>query len=275
VPTRPISAFRAAIATGGVSAGTALAVAGPRVLLAVGSEAAAHAGVILISGAVLLVVGSAVPPGRRTLPLLLAVAGVLLLLVRDPVLWHRYGWATVGLLLITGGVRIMVAVPLPTRPRRRDVDTFRRVYAGPFQRTVFEPAKAAHTPRHISVFSCLGAVTVDLTGAAAPATPLIEIFVTGCGATVKIVIPDGWIAVAGRVTAVRRVRMRGPLDSPRPVEDPNAEFQKLRELVKRKEAAAKVMEGSGAAVVVHVVGLAGSVTVDGGPAGAPTSAAQP
>jgi len=257
MPIRPISPLRAAAATVGISTGTTLAVAGPDALVRAGATLIAHAGVILICAAVLLVAGSAVRSGRRLLPVVLAVAGLLLVLAEDAVLWHRYGWPALGSLLVAGGVRIMVATPAPSHPSRRDADTLRRVFAGPFRDGAFRAADAAQTPRHISVVACFGKATVDLRDAAVPRTALVEVFITGCRASVDIIVPDSWPIAAGRVTLTRRVQMRGHLDLAVPVEDPNADFGKLTELVTRKATA----QGEGAAVLVHVVGFASSVFV--------------
>ena len=105
-------------------------------------------------------------------------------------------------------------------------------------------------------------IDVDLRTAQPPQYGPLQVFVSCWGGAVHLDFPEGWAVVAGRLLAARSIRFKGALDSadtfPSP-DDPTT-VEMLNEVAEQRGQSTGSTDPT-VAVVVHVLGIGGTVTV--------------
>jgi hypothetical protein len=180
----------------------------------------------------------AVPRGAATGPLLLLLAGLAgLAAQRD---WgqgvDRRG--LVPLLLAAGGAAVAF---VPTGPRPAYETVVHR-------RSIALPRNAVMTgrpPRRVGLTCVVGRLGLDLTNVDVGKQP-IEVYVTILGGRVEVVAPAGCPLLAGELASAHGTRFEGLLDEASP------------------RAVGEQTRPPAPAVVVHVLGLFGTVVVSRG-----------
>jgi hypothetical protein len=109
--------------------------------------------------------------------------------------------------LIAGGV----AIAMSSRRRELDIDTgVSRCTTIVLPRT-FQFAQA---PRKLIIRALAGDLVVDLSEALLPRQQEIEIDLLSLYGFIKILIPEEWMVVHGRLETAHRIRLDGKLDPP-------------------------------------------------------------
>ena len=235
--------------------GLVLAIDGPTRVGEVTHDIARHAGACILAAAVIVLIYNLAPRGTLLGPAVLAVAGLGVLTWQNQWWPVKPEWAALGItMLLLGGVVVIrkdrvVATSDPTR-RLVALFTRRRVALGALD----------NAPEQLSLIAFLAPLEVDLTSAQRPSYGPVEVLVTCWGGAVRLTVPSHWAVVAGRLAAARAIQFSGALDSsdafPSPEDDVAAE--QLAELAKSR---ARLPDETGTVVVIHVLGLGGSVTV--------------
>lgn len=238
--------------------GAILVVAGPAGLAAAVRVLLGHAGLVLIGMALAALLYNLAPQGTLAGPVVLAAVGGAVLAWQRGWWSARSIWALVGLALaLTGGALVIRKDPgvVTTEPVRRIVAPAVR------RRLAFRSEEGA--PERLRLVAVAARIDVDLRQAQPPAYGPMEVFVSCWGGTICFDIPDSWAVVAGRLTAARSIRFEGILDSADTFPDPDD--PEMAERLAQIASSRKDSTGAtdvGAAIVVHVLGIGGSVTVD-------------
>ena len=240
-----------------VAAGALLAAGGPAYVATGIRTLLGHSGFILIACAIALLIYNLSPTGAVGGPVVLAVAGGLVLATQRNWWSARSTWEVAGLVMVCTGGALVV---------RRDHGV---TSSGPVRRTTSLLARRTlrfgpkvYTPERLILTSVAARLDVDLHAAQPPQFGPLQIFVSCWGGTVHLDFPDGWAVVAGRLLASRSIRFKGALDSTETFsspEDPTTEEILMEVAEARKKSAGTT--GQAVAAVVHVLGLGGSVTV--------------
>lgn len=244
--------------------GTALALDGAtglRNLLAVAQDAVPY---LLIATALAVLV-------RVLSPSALVVFAVLLLALSFVLLAERHDWwrvfdpPSLWLTLATAGV-VAATFAVPLRDDLSGHAVRRRAICWPREYRCRDIA-----PAHIHLTATLAQAVVDLVPATRAHDTVVEVFVRRWGGRVELRVPDRWLVLVGRVRPLSaHLGLIGPVDDTKVYANPAGEDRDdIEKLLKEADQAA---EGSGdtaspprVAVVVHVLGLGGSVrTTKGG-----------
>lgn len=215
----------------------------------------------LVAAGVLALAGRLVPRVIDPGPILLILIGASVIAVQRS--WFPGGSLTnvAGLLTITVGGWLMTATPSASR----QADPVRRASTAILPRRV-RIAGPSPTPLQISVLAVCGRITLDLRDAADPELTRVEITVScWAGGSVDIFLPGHWAIACGRVESVRAIRMAGRVDT--------AEITRFPDLAETRAVLRTVAEDrlrtvpaagrAPVAVVVHIVGVLGRVTLAG------------
>lgn len=252
----------AVLTTGGLAAVETAAVAGGRA-----------AGVLLVVGAIGCLLANIAPRGTLLGPLLLLAVGLAVVALQRDWLSSRGGWPAVGFLISVGGAFMTTRSTPPTQPP----EPVRRVFGVALRRRLSYRAGEA-APAQLRLITIVNRTEIDLSAAGLPEFgDIVELVVTSVFGTVEIDLPPSWPVVAGRVTASRHVRLSGVLDSDVSFDDPDADAdpdtgesqQDGLDLIIGKRKQATGSAHGGAAVVIHVLGWGGSITVKGADATQP------
>jgi hypothetical protein len=245
-----------------VGLGSTLAVGQPAGLLELGRALWARLDVILIAIAIITILATVAPRGSLGGAVVFGSAGLAVHLGR------RGGWSApdVWLLLGAGAVAaggwlaMTVDVPEPDQ-----IDPVRRRIALLFPRRIGLAGRRA--PDILSVVAVGTCVRVDLSAAKAPKGETIELLISCWAARVELAVPARWPVVAGRLASAHAIRFCGELDLAEPTPFPHLPEQaaRLTKVTAERTAAHERSPASGraAAIVIHVLGLAGEVTIVG------------
>lgn len=241
------------------AAGTVLAVAGPRMLLDMARWSVRHGGILLLGLAAAVTLWIAVPAGKRKWPMLLAGAGVVVLLLQHGVSPS---------IIAGGGVVALGALVSAVRPSSvfRDdlvdpVHTYRRV--GYARKIV---ARHGHrVPDQIRLLSVATRTELNLEEAQSGTDEFLELVLTCWLSHIEITLPSHWAVVAGRVAATRHITFVGDLDSAEVFTD--IKLPEQLKILKSVVAARSRGIANGArddvvGVVIHVAGGFGRVTLN-------------
>jgi hypothetical protein len=237
-----------------VGAGSVLTAAGPTGLSRLGVLLVDNAGWLLIALGTLALLSAIAPRGALLGPLLLILAGLVVIGWPQPEIWTLSGSVITvggGLLLIRG-----------TQGRTRNEDRVMRRSGALVRRTILLDHKDI-CPDHMFLRAVCGKLIVDVTQARPPGGDVLELMITCWGGWVDIRPPEHWAVVSGRLAAANLIVFDGPLDDRQP--HPNAArldgdaLDQLKDKRVKQEHRDKGLQA--ALVVVHVMGLGGGVTV--------------
>jgi len=239
--------------------GAVLAAQGPEGVAWIVVGLTQHMALILLCLATGALLYNIAPRGALPGPLLLGSAGLTVLAIRnqwwnDQDVWFLTGTA----LAIVGGLTVMRKrqTTLRSNPVRRIVGAIVR------RRLVVEADQYA--PERIVVLAICGRVEIDLRLARLPRYGPVEVMVSCWMSAVELFVANHWPVVAGRVHAARGIQLEGCLDSSELFDEPESEEQgeRLVQLAKERQISMKA-DQEGSAIVVHVLGLGGSVSISG------------
>jgi hypothetical protein len=199
------------------------------------------------------------PRGALSGPFLLGGAGFAVLAVRNQWWNARDIWLLTGTALaIAGGLTLMRKRQSPFRS-----DPVRRI-AGAIVRRRLVINSDQCAPDRLLVLAIFGRVDIDLRSAGVPSYGLVEVMVSCWMGTVEFFVADHWPVVAGRVHAARGVKLEGILDSTETFDEPESKEHEetLQELIRKRQVSMK-SEREGSVVVIHILGLGGSVSISG------------
>lgn len=240
-----------------VGVGTILAIDGPDGVSGLLRWLVSHVGMIILGVTVVGLLHNIAPRGSVVGPGALGTIGLAVVMFQEG-WWPPLGaWPMIGIgIALAGGFIVMQENVPPPQPA-----PIRRVVGALFNREVIYLA-GQDAPQRLSVIALGCRVNVNLASAGLPRYEPVEINIACLLGHVEIALPNHWPVVAGRVGSTRSVRLTGLLDSADTFDDPQAEDQleALHELVARRRKAAR-MRKPGSAVVVHIVGFGGGVTV--------------
>jgi hypothetical protein len=240
-----------------VAVGAVFAVDGPAKVEALARDLIRHAGLGLIAVAVIVLVYNLAPRSALAGPILLAIVGVLVLAWQNHWWTVRSGWSAAGTAIaLLGGYLAMRRTP-----SKATTDPAQRLTAVLLNRRILcrpdEPA-----PERLNTIAILSRIDVDLSSTQRPAYGPIEMFVTCWGAAVYLKLPRHWALVAGRLAAAKSIRFSGALDWPEPFPNPDQPDAAERlEAIAAERAMVTGRPHESAAVVVHVLGIAGHVSI--------------
>lgn len=239
--------------------GGILTASGPAGMGAVTKALVENVEFILIGTAIIVLLHNLAPKGVLIGPIVLAIVGLLILLTRLELWAASRTWLFIGITLTVAGV--ILAMRSDNRPPRA-FPVLRILGALVRRRLVLSPEDYA--PERLVAVAILGKLEVDMRKARLPRYGPVEVMVTCLLGRVTIAIPLHWPVAAGRVHTIRWMKLEGSLDSAHEFDDPQDDEQcdRLSELaLERKESVGAREPGS--AVVLHVIGVGGSVAVVG------------
>lgn len=246
-----------------VAIGSALFVGGPDPVVELARWLADRAGVLLLGLAAAIALVTALPRGAATGPLGLAGAGVVVLLVQHGQMTSADWWAMGGGALIGLGALLSLGRRRGGSPQ--DVDPVHTYRIMLLSRLIAVEA-TDRMPKQIRLITIGARAELNLAAAQPGRTDVLELVLTCCAGRVEVALPERWAAVAGRVSATRRVDFIGRLDAPAPLTDLDDERQRmvLTEAAAERAKDYPVPDGARSVVVlIHVVGLWGQVVLLG------------
>lgn len=246
-------------ALGGII-GTALALNGAtalRSLLIVTQDAAPY---LLIATALAFVVRVLNPPRLIVFPALLIALGLALLAQRHN-WWGDLDLPSLWLVLAVAGV-VLATFAVPLHDDLSGAAVRCRTICWPRSYRCRDTA-----PAYIHLTATLAQSVIDLTSADHAHSQIIEVFVRRWGGRVELRVPAQWLILVGRVTPVSTGLMPvGDVDSTKVYRDPADKDRNAIEKLLEKSDAANSGAPPRVAVVVHVLGIGGSVrTIKGAP----------
>ena len=239
-----------------IGVGAIVAVDGLDGVVRVAQALVAHVGVVLVALAIVLLAHNMAPAGTWVGPLTVGGVGVAILAWQ-----HGWGfgaiWAAAGGMMMLVGGRIVMSMrfesePIEAAPVRRLIGVLARRRLG-FTST-------QHAPERLRILAVGARIDIDMRAARLPAVGPVEVLISCWEGAVKLQLPQHWAVVAGRVTTGRAIRLAGVLDSSEVFEDPENQADRLGDIAEERRQATNA-PAVGAAIVVHVLGLGGAVTI--------------
>lgn len=246
-----------------VGLGAIIMAAGPDGVLRMAQFVWSNAGFLLVAVAVLAVLATVVPRGALAGPLLIAVAGVGVLAMRDG--WSReIGWAAAGAGMVFAGAWLVRTAPAAPRD---GLDPVWRAGTAFFPGAVLaRPGEQA--PHELTATVVATRLVIDLRAARANDKGRIELTLSCWAGRMDVYLPGRWAVIAGRLHAARGVRFTGGLDRaelvPYPARDEFAEV--LAQAVRGRARRYGEEDGStldSMVVIVHLLGAIGDVNLVG------------
>jgi len=245
--------------------GTTLALDGAtglRSLLAVTQNAVPY---LLIATALAVLVRVLSPTAFVVFPVLLLALSFVLLAERHD-WWGVLDPPSLWLTLATAGV-VTATFSVPLRDDLSGHAVRRRAICWPRTYRCGEIA-----PAYIHLTATLAHAVIDLRPATRAHDKVVEVFVRRWGGRVDLQVPDRWLVLVGRVKPLSTHRVLiGPVDDTKVYANPAGEDRAaIEELLEKADQAAEssgdTASPSRIAVVVHVLGIGGSVRTTKGKA---------
>ena len=228
-----------------IALGTLVAAAGPAALSDTAQAAVRHLDIVLLALAVVVLLSVAAPKGTLKAPVAIAIAGLAILAAKHGLLTSRNLRITAGIGLAVIGSWLILAHSARVRDWTEPVQRLTVVLFG---RPLSAP-EGSVAPRHLTVTAVGAVAKVDLRHSRWPdPAPAVEVAINCVAGRVEVFVPADWTVAAGRVHLSWGIDFAGDLDLRAPVPH-------MEDLA--GEAAAHLRR----VVIVHVVGLAGIVTV--------------